>query len=57
MVVAAVGQGRLLQVLAAVGVGQQQDVGHVHRGHDLHQVLLTVLFQARQLKKVGELFS
>ena len=45
MIIAAVGEGGLLEVLAAVGGGQQQDVGHVDGGEDLHQVLLTVLLQ------------
>ncbi len=46
VIIAAVGEGGLLEVLAAVGGGQQQDVGHVDGGEDLHQVLLTMLFQA-----------
>ena len=49
VVLAAVGEGGLLQVLAAVGVGEEKDLGHVHRVDRLTKVLLALNLQPWQL--------
>ena len=49
VVLAAVGEGGLLEVVAAVGVGEEKDLGHVHRVDRLPKVLLTLNLQPWQL--------
>ena len=56
VVLAAVGEGGLLEVLAAVGVGEEKDLGHVHRVDRLTKVLLALNLQPWQLgrRKISE---
>ena len=49
VVLAAVREGGLLEVVAAVGVGEEKDLGHVHRVDRLPKVLLTLNLQPWQL--------
>ena len=49
VVLAAVGEGGLLEVVAAVGVGEEKDLGHVDRVERLAQVLLALHLQPWQL--------
>ena len=49
VVLAAVGEGGLLEVVAAVGVGEEKDLGHVDRVERLTQVLLALHLQPWQL--------
>ena len=49
VVLAAVGEGCLLELVAAVGVGEEEDLGHVHRVDRLAKVLLALHLQPRQL--------
>ena len=49
VVLAAVREGGLLEVVAAVGVGEEKDLGHIHRVDRLAQVLLALNLQPWQL--------
>ena len=51
VVLAAIGEGGLLQVVAAVRVGEEKNLGHVHRVDDLPKVLLALHLQPWQLRR------
>ena len=51
VVLAAIGEGGLLQVVAAVRVGEEKNLGHVHRVDDLPEVLLALHLQPWQLRR------
>ena len=52
MVEAAVGQGRLLQRVALVVFGEQEDVGHVERVDALPEVFFAVQLEPGKLQNV-----
>ena len=51
VVLAAIGEGGLLQVVAAVRVGEEKNLCHVHRVDDLPEVLLALHLQPWQLRR------